>query len=71
MLTHSLLLTLLDKGVDQWEFLSGQTTASPRQWLLYETHPQGSKKADLVHGSAMVLGDMKLIQIGSINPSGK
>lgn len=56
-------------GVDQWEFLSGQTTESPRKWLLLEAHPESD--SDQVHGNAIIVGDMKLVQIGPTMPAGE
>ena len=48
----------LGDGMDVWPLLSG-AGPSPRQWLLYECHPNGSS---LVHGNAFAFGSMKIIK---------
>ena len=37
--------------------------------LVYEAHPKDSE--DLVHGEAAVFGDMKIIKLGQVHPSGE
>eukprot|EP00040_Diaphanoeca_grandis_P010270 m.52516 g.52516 ORF g.52516 m.52516 type:complete len:531 (+) comp21620_c1_seq1:308-1900(+) len=58
----------LGDGMDVSSMLIADGGKSPRTWLLYEAHPNGS---DLVHGNAMVLGDMKIIKTGDTNPEGE
>ena len=58
---------LLGDGVDNWAMLQagGAPGSSARDWLLYETHPEG---AESDHGDAFVLGDLKIVRTSSTNP---
>eukprot|EP00966_Prymnesium_polylepis_P321356 7377670-Prymnesium_polylepis.1 len=60
---------VLGDGVDNWPMLKagGASGSSARDWLLYETHEAG--RAERTHGDALVVGDLKLIKTGNINPS--
>mmetsp|Transcript_50150 Transcript_50150/g.167562 ORF Transcript_50150/g.167562 Transcript_50150/m.167562 type:complete len:529 (-) Transcript_50150:176-1762(-) len=57
-------------GVDNWPMLraGGAPGSSARDWLLYEVHP-GDRWAPHSHGDALVLGDLKLIRTGKVNPA--
>lgn len=54
-------------GLNNWPLMSGGDSA--RDWLLYEAHPidEISENSNF-HGNAMVLGDMKIIRTGTVNP---
>lgn len=55
----------LGDGMDVWEGISSGT-ASPRDWLLLETHPEGAH--DRVHGDALIVGDWKLLRWNNTMP---
>jgi len=56
----------LGDGLDLWPWLSGQVTKSPRDWLVYEAHPDADFNES--HGEALVVGDWKIIKTGHTNP---
>ena len=59
---------LAGDGVNNWPMLQagGAAGSSARDWLLYETHPEGGHERD--HGDAFVLGDLKIIRTAQTNP---
>ena len=52
---------LLGDGVDVWQTIA-TGAASPRDWLLLETHPQDG--TEHVHGDALIVGDWKIYRRG-------
>lgn len=54
-------------GLDVWASIaSGGVAATPRDWVLLETHANATY---LTHGDGIIVGDMKLIEIGPECPS--
>jgi hypothetical protein len=56
---------LVGDGVDVWKSIaSGGTAPLPRDWVLLECHTDSAA----VHGSALIVGDLKLLQYGETAP---
>jgi hypothetical protein len=56
---------LVGDGLDVWKSIaSGGTAPSPRDWVLLEAHTDSAA----VHGSALIVGDLKLLQYGETAP---
>lgn len=54
-------------GIDVWASIaSGGTAPTPRDWVLLETH---SNAKYLTHGDGLIVGDMKLLEIGPECPA--
>lgn len=56
----------LGDGLDAWDMLA-TGAPSPRDWLLFETHPPGA--SDRVHGDALQVGDWKILKYGTVMPA--
>lgn len=53
-------------GLDVWQSIaSGGVAPSPRNWLLFEAHSDPSA----VHGNALIVGDLKVLQYGEEAPA--
>eukprot|EP01059_Diplonema_ambulator_P032664 TRINITY_DN6511_c0_g1_i1.p1 TRINITY_DN6511_c0_g1~~TRINITY_DN6511_c0_g1_i1.p1 ORF type:complete len:490 (+),score=73.82 TRINITY_DN6511_c0_g1_i1:38-1507(+) len=50
-------------GISIWQALTTHAP-SPRTWILYEAHPDNTTQ----HGNAYLSNDLKIIQVGSVNP---
>ena len=38
-------------------------SASPREWVLHEAHPQDTDYSDVIHGNGLTFGDWKIVNL--------